>query len=63
MTGLFKGLGLLLAGYIFVAILSGEVYARSGVWGRTFNRAEEPVRYWSAIAAYGLLSLALMFWF
>jgi len=63
MNGLFKALGLLLAGYIFVAVLGGEVYARSGAWGRTFVRAEEPVRYWSAIAAYALLSLALVFWF
>jgi succinate dehydrogenase/fumarate reductase cytochrome b subunit len=63
MSALFRVLGLLLAGYIVVAVLSGAVYAKSAVWGRTFRRAEEPLRYWSAIAAYALLSLALMFWF
>jgi hypothetical protein len=60
---LFRALGLLLACYIVVAVLSGAVYAKSAVWGRTFRCAEEPLRYWSAIAAYALLSLALMFWF
>lgn len=63
MTALFQALGLLVAGYIVVAVLSGAVYAKSGVWGRTFRRAEKPLHYWSAIAAYALLSLALMFWF
>ena len=63
MNTLFGALGLLLAGYIVVAVLSGAVYAKSGVWGRTFRRADEPLRYWSAISAYALLSLALMFWF
>jgi hypothetical protein len=63
MNALFRALGLLLAGYIVVAVLNGAVYAKSGVWGRTFRRAEKPLRYWSAIAAYALLSLALMFWF
>jgi hypothetical protein len=63
MNTLFGALGLLLAGYIVVAVLSGAVYAKSGLWGRTFTRADEPLRYWSAIAAYVLLSLALMFWF
>jgi len=63
MSALFRALGLLLLGYIVVAVLSGAVYARSRVWGRTFTRAEQPLRYWSAIAAYGLLSLALTFWF
>ncbi len=63
MNPLFRALGLLLAGYIVLALLNGEVYAKSGIWGRTFTRAEEPVRYWSAIASYTLLSLALIFFF
>ena len=63
MNVLFKALGLLLAGYVLTAILSGAVYAKSGVWGRTFRRTDRPLRYWSAIAAYTLLSVALMFWF
>jgi hypothetical protein len=32
-------------------------------WGRTFRPTDRPLRYWSAIAAYTLLSVALMFWF
>lgn len=32
----FKALGLLLAGYVMMAVLNGAVYAKSGVWGRTF---------------------------
>ena len=63
MTALFRLLGVLLAGYIVVALHKGAVYARSGGWGRSFTRAEEPLRYWSAMAAYALLALALMFWF
>lgn len=63
MNALFRALGLLLAGYIVVAVLNGAVYAKSGVWGRTFRRDEKPLHYWSAIAVYGLLSLALVFWF
>ncbi|MEP6549418.1 MAG: hypothetical protein ABJD53_18310 [Gammaproteobacteria bacterium] len=63
MNGLFKALGLLLAGYVGIAVLSGSVYAKSGVWGRTFRRTDGPLRYWSAIAAYMLLSLALILWF
>jgi hypothetical protein len=59
----FKVLGLLLAGYVVMAVLSGAVYAKSGVWGRTFRRMDRPLRYWSAIAAYTVLSVALMFWF
>lgn len=63
MNGLFKALGLLLAGYVAIAVLSGSVYAKSGVWGRTLRRTDRPLPYWSAIAAYTLLSLALTFWF
>ena len=63
MNVFFKALGLLVAGYVLMAVLSGAVYAKSGVWVRTFRRTDRPQRYWSAIAAYTLLSVALMFWF
>ena len=63
MNILFKALGLLLACYVVMAVLSGAVYAKSAVWGRTFRRMDQPLRYWSAIAAYTLLSAALLFWF
>lgn len=63
MNGLFKALGVLLAVYVVLAVLNGSVYAKSGVWGRTFNRVDQPLRYWSAIGVYALLSAALTFWF
>lgn len=79
MNGLFKALGLLLAGYVVIAGLSGAVYAKSGVWGDTFRRLDRPLaavlcggtvgpnpldrRYWSAIAAYTFLSVALILCF
>ena len=63
MNFLFKALGFVLAGYVVIAVLCGEVYAKSGVWGRTFRRMDGPRRYWSAIAAYTVLSVALVFWF
>ena len=63
MNGLFKALGLLLAGYVVIAGLSGAVYAKSGVWGDTFRRLDRPLRYWSAIAVYTFLSVALILWF
>jgi hypothetical protein len=63
MNVLFKALGLLLAGYVVMAVLRGAVYAKSAVWGRTFRRIDQPLRYWSAIAVYTLLCVALVFWF
>ena len=63
MTGIFKLAGILLAVYILRCIASGSVYARSGIWGRTFRRDEERWTFWSAIVAYSLLALALLFVF
>ena len=63
MDALFKLLGVLVACYVVQALASGAVYARSGVWGRTFRRAEDALGYWSALVAYSLLSLALVFVF
>jgi hypothetical protein len=63
MKPLFLTLGLLLIGYTAVAVIRGEVYAKSGIGGRTFSRAAEPLRYWSAIVVYTLLAVALVCWF
>jgi hypothetical protein len=63
MTGIFKLAGALLAAYVLRCIASGSVYARSGIWGRTFRREEERWNFWGAILAYSLLSLALLFVF
>lgn len=63
MSGIFKILGVLLACYAVRALTTGAVYARSGVWGRTFRREEHAWQYWSALIVYALLSLALVFVF
>jgi hypothetical protein len=59
----FKALGLLLAGCVVMAVLSGTVYAKSAVCGRTFLRTDRPLRHWSTMAAHTLLTEAPMFWF
>ncbi len=57
---LFKVLGLALACYVVRALTTGMIYARSGVWGRTFRRDEDALAYWSAVIAYFLLSIVLL---
>lgn len=61
MSTAFKSLGLMVAVYVAHSVITGAVYARHGMWGRTFRREDEPVAYWSAIAAYGALALMLVF--
>ena len=63
MHGLFRILGVALASYTAVALLRGQVYARSGPWGRDFGRHADPWGYWSAIVCYVVLSAALLFIF
>lgn len=63
MDNLFKLLGVLLAAYTLLAVSKGEVYIKSGVWGRSIERTQEPARFWTSIAIYALLSLALLFVF
>jgi hypothetical protein len=63
MHGPFRILGVALACYLVFALVRGHVYARSGAWGRDFERAGNPCGYWSAMASYALLSAALMFIF
>ncbi|MGH9643435.1 MAG: alpha/beta fold hydrolase [Terriglobales bacterium] len=63
MHGLFRILGVAVAFYVVVALRSGHVYARSGPWGRDFERDSDGWRYWSAIVSYSLLSIALIFIF
>ena len=60
---MFKPLGLLLVGYIVYALVTGKIYARSGVWGKTSSRDESPSRYWSAVIAYACLSAMMLIWF
>ncbi|HVS78081.1 MAG TPA: hypothetical protein VHE11_14175 [Steroidobacteraceae bacterium] len=63
MHGLFRILGVAVAFYVVMALLRGHVYARSGPWGRDFERARDGWRYWSAVVSYALLSSALIFIF
>lgn len=57
---MFKALGLLVALYTLYAALKGEVYAKSGAWGKTVSRAESPEYFWVVIAIYAALALALV---
>jgi hypothetical protein len=63
MDGLFKLLGVLVVCYVAYGFRSGEIYARSGAWGRTFRRDENAFGYWSAMASYGVLAVLLLFVF
>ena len=62
-TPVFRLLGVLVAAYVVYALAAGVIYARSGVWGRMFRRDEDGWRYWSAIVAYSLLVVMLLFLF
>lgn len=60
MDSLFKGLGVLLAIYTIYALSQGEVYAKSGAWGKTISQTDSPKYFWAVIAIYALLSAALL---
>lgn len=60
---LFKGLGILIALYTIYSVSRGEVFAKSGVWGKTVARAESPHYFWTIIVIYSGLSLVLLFLF
>ena len=57
---MFKVLGSLLLGYVAYCLYTGRTFAKSGAWGREFARDEAPSHYWSSIAVYALLAVALM---
>jgi hypothetical protein len=56
---MFKLLGVLVAAYTVISAMRGEVFAKSGVWGRTVTRADSPRDFWTIIAIYAALSVAL----
>ena len=56
----FKLLGVFVAAYVAYGLATGAVYARSGLWGRTFRRGEDAFGYWSAIVAYSILAAMLL---
>ncbi|HVP29740.1 MAG TPA: hypothetical protein VMW35_11330 [Myxococcota bacterium] len=63
MADTFRLLGVLLACYVVYGVGSGHVYGKSGVWGRTYVRDDDPWGYWGTIGAYSALTFALLFLF
>ena len=59
---MFTGLGMIVAAYTAWAAFDGKVYAKSGGLRpmRIITRQNEPRYFWSVIAVYGALSIALM---
>jgi hypothetical protein len=57
---MFKTIGAVLAIYVCYAAVSGSVYAKSGISGRSVLREESPTYFWVVIAIYAALSLALV---
>jgi hypothetical protein len=57
---MFKVIGAVLAVYVCYAIANGSVYAKSGISGRNILREDSPRYFWSVIAIYAALSLALV---
>jgi uncharacterized BrkB/YihY/UPF0761 family membrane protein len=57
---MFKVLGVLVAVYTAHAAFRGEVFARSGAWGRTVTRSDSPRYFWVVIGVYATLSVALV---
>jgi hypothetical protein len=57
---MFKMLGILVALYTAYAVVRGEVYAKSGPWGRTVSKVDSPQYFWAVIVIYAGLSAALL---
>lgn len=57
---MFKALGVLLALYTLYAALQGQVYAKSGIWGKMIVRRARPTYFWAVIVCYAGLSVALL---
>ena len=56
----FKLLGVVVGLYTLYGAWAGEVYARSGAWGRKVRKSESPRYFWTVIAIYAALGVALM---
>lgn len=57
---LFTVLGILLGIYTIHAAMTGEVFAKSGPWGRTIRQTDSPKYFWVVITIYAGLSIALV---
>ncbi|MCB1043168.1 MAG: hypothetical protein KDC35_09525 [Acidobacteria bacterium] len=60
---MFKLLGAVVALYAFYALSQGEVYAKSGMWGKQVSRDEQPISFWSTVVIYFVLAAFLMVFF
>ena len=60
---MFKFLGLLVAIYTAYSVLRGEVYAKSGAWGKSVSRDENPQEFWLTVVIYSALAIALIAFF
>jgi hypothetical protein len=57
---MFKLLGILVIVYTIYAGTRGEVFAKSGPWGRLVSRQASPRYFWTVIAIYASLGVALL---
>lgn len=57
---MFAALGILVCVYAVYAAATGEVYAKSGAWGRRVVRRESPEYFWVVIVIYAGLGIALI---
>jgi hypothetical protein len=57
---MFKLLGVLVLVYTVYAATKGEVFAKSGPWGRLVSRGASPRYFWAVIVIYALLGTALL---
>jgi hypothetical protein len=57
---MFRMLGILVAAYAFYAVMRGEVAAKSGPWGRIVSKEASPHYFWTVIAIYAGLAVALL---
>ncbi len=56
---LWHGIGIVLAGYLLICLLRGEVHAKRGIHMDTLYRNLQPGRYWLTMGIYAVLDIAL----
>jgi len=56
---MFKLLGGAVLSYVAYSLYTGRTFAKRGPGGRSFERNAHPFGYWSALAVYALLAVAL----
>ena len=57
---MFKLLVIVVVVYTVYAVLRGEVVARDGPGGRSVSRMKSPEYFWTVIATYAALAIALL---